>query len=110
MNNKLVNEFENVTEIAKDIYIFCLENSVCLYRYEHGADENRAKGKTFFNSVQVSSPGKNTVYLPVNSVNRTKLEYDKDNTLTFDVAFPDYCHKDYYIKYRMVWVKTGLKP
>ena len=112
LNNKLVNEFENVTEIAKDTYIFCLENSVCLYRYEHGADENRAKGKTFFNSVQVSSPGKNTVYLPVNSVNRTKLEYDKDNTLTFDVAFPDYCHKDYYIKYRMDglgenWTKTA---
>ncbi|WP_321438231.1 triple tyrosine motif-containing protein [uncultured Bacteroides sp.] len=102
LNNKVLEQNENIAVINDNTYLFCMENALALY----SSDKKLAVYKhfrLFLSSIKVEQDGqKNMLHMPLNDSDPFHIPYVKNNKIIFDVAFPDFTDKDNYFKYRLV--------
>lgn len=95
---KLVNGQESVFPTGnKDIFLFNLENGACIYRYK---TPSKATARLFFNEIKYIS-GSDTIYADLSSEKSIELPYGNNNSITFNVAFPENGQTGAYLRYRL---------
>lgn len=101
LNNKVPEQNENITVVNSNTYLFCMENALAVYSMGVRMPSHK-KSRLFINVVKVQQDvHRSSFSLPLNANKPPHISYNKNSTVSFDIAFPDFTDKENYFKYRL---------